>query len=70
MNLKGDYIMVRNFDLTAEQLDELKFSEEEMEEIRRARDMPIIYDEDCPMVTPERAARFHRVNTSGAVHRA
>ena len=40
----------------------MQFSEEELEEIKNARSMPITYDEDCPETTPEMAKRFHRVN--------
>ncbi len=45
---------------TKEELVELAFTGEEREELRRARELPIIYDEDCPPVTPERARNFHR----------
>ena len=41
---------------------ELALSEEEWEEIARARFQPITFDEDCPETTPERAVRFRRVN--------
>lgn len=37
---------------------------EELEELARARTMPITFDEDCPETTPERAVRFKRVNPS------
>lgn len=40
----------------------LAFSEEEMEELKIAREKPIVFDEDCPETTPERALRFRRVN--------
>ena len=40
----------------------MQFSEEELEEIKNARNMPITYDEDCPETTPEMASRFRRVN--------
>ncbi len=43
---------------------ELAFTEEELEELRKARSMPIIFDEDCPETTPERAMKFKRVNPS------
>ena len=48
--------------LTQEQLRELAFTEEEREELARARTLPITYDEDCPKTTPEKALKFKRVN--------
>lgn len=27
-----------------------------------SREMPIVFDEDCPETTPERAVKFKRVN--------
>ena len=52
-----------NFDtLSKEQRIELMFTEAEKEEFRRARRMPITFDEDCPETTPEMALRFRRVN--------
>ena len=47
---------------TTENLSNLAFTEEELEELKRAREMPIVFDEDCPETTPERAVRFRRVN--------
>ena len=47
---------------TTENLSNLAFTEEELEELKRARAMPIVFDEDCPETTPERAIKFHRVN--------
>lgn len=41
---------------------ELAFTQDEREELERARTMPITFDEDCPETTPERALRFRRVN--------
>ena len=40
----------------------LAFTEKEQEELKRARAMPISFDEDCPETTPERALKFKRVN--------
>ena len=54
--------MVNTSKLTPEQLQELAFTEEECEELARARSMPIIFDDDCPPVTPERAKNFRRGN--------
>jgi hypothetical protein len=47
---------------TEEQLKELAFTKEEREQLANARQMPIIFDEDCPPTTPERALKFRRVN--------
>lgn len=41
---------------------ELAFTEEERNELARARDLPIVFDEDCPETTPEQAVKFKRVN--------
>lgn len=41
---------------------DLKLTEAERLELERARKMPIVFDEDCPETTPERAIRFRRVN--------
>ena len=40
----------------------LAFTDKEREELRRAKAMPISFDEDCPETTPERALKFKRVN--------
>ena len=40
----------------------LQFTPEEIAELKKARSMPITFDEDCPETTPERALRFRRVN--------
>ena len=45
-------IKIINFDLTPS----------ELEEVEKAKTMPITYDEDCPETTPEMAMHFHRVN--------
>ena len=49
-------------ELTDELIKELTFSREDLEELARAREMPITFDEDCPETTPERALKFRRVN--------
>lgn len=54
--------MASTTDFPYETLRELAFTEEEREELKRARAMPISFDEDCPETTPERALRFRRVN--------
>ena len=54
--------MVNRGDFTKEQLAELAFTEEELRELENARKMPIVFDEDCPEVTPEQPVKFKRVN--------
>ncbi|MBP5165560.1 MAG: hypothetical protein ILP08_09100 [Lachnospiraceae bacterium] len=54
--------MVNISKFTPQQLAELAFSEEEREQLIKAREMPVTYDEDCPPVTPERARNFRRAN--------
>ena len=49
---------------------ELVFSKEELEELKKAREMPIVFDEDCPETTPERALKFRRVNQPRSIKRA
>jgi len=40
----------------------MKLSEEELEELRALKNRPIVYDEDCPPLTPEQLKKFKRVN--------
>lgn len=54
--------MVNSADLTAEKIKGLAFSQEELDELKRARSAPIVFDEDCPEITPEQAIKFRRVN--------
>ena len=54
--------MVNTTELTPELLRELAFTEEDLKELERARSMPIVFDDDCPETTPERAIKFKRVN--------
>lgn len=54
--------MVNMNELSKEVMKELAFTEEDLEELARARAMPITFDEDCPEITPERAIKFRRVN--------
>jgi hypothetical protein len=58
--------------ISKEELKELKFSEAELEELAKARTLPITFDEECPETTPERALKFRRVNPprTGTVKRA
>ena len=39
-----------------------QFSKEELDEIKAAGKRPIVFDEDCPETTLEKAIRFRRVN--------
>ena len=48
--------------MTQEERIELAFTQKQLEELERARSMPIVFDEDCPEVTPEQAIKFRRVN--------
>ena len=59
--LKGGFTMEKaNLDdIVAE---ELTFIAEGIEEIKKAGEMPIVFDEDCPEVTPEKAVKYRRVN--------
>jgi len=54
--------MVNTTDLTREERSELALTQKELEELERARAMPITFDEDCPEITPEQAIKFRRVN--------
>ena len=56
--------MVNTDFYSEQQLAELAFTAEELEQLQRARSMPIVFDEDCPETTPERAMKFRRVNPS------
>ncbi len=60
--LKGDFIMVNVNNLPVGLAEELAFSENEIKELKIAREQPIVFDEDCPETTPERALKFRRVN--------
>ena len=53
--------------IMANAIDQVKvinrqFSDAELDELDKARKMPITYDEDCPETIPEMAMRFRRVN--------
>lgn len=54
--------MANTVDAAKDFMDELAFTQEELDELERARSMPITFDEDCPETTPERALKFRRVN--------
>ncbi len=54
--------MANAADRAKEFMNELVFTQEELDELEQARSMPITFDEDCPETTPERALKFRRVN--------
>ena len=54
--------MVNTNNMTEELKEELAFTKEELDELKRAKVMPITFDEDCPETTPEMAIKFKRVN--------
>ena len=54
--------MVNISDMTTDTVRELAFTEEELKELECARKREIVFDEECPETTPERALRFKRVN--------
>ena len=41
-----------------------KLTDEEIKQLEEAKKKPIVFDEDCPETTPERAIKFRRVNPS------
>lgn len=62
VNIKG---------MTPELVKELTFTKEELQELERARAREIVFDEDCPETTPEKALKFRRVNPPrGTMQRA
>lgn len=42
------------------------FTKEELEALAIAREKQIVFDDDCPETTPERALKFKRVNAHKA----
>lgn len=54
--------MVNIENMTKEMKKELAFTKEDLDELARARSMPITFDEDCPETTPEKAKKFKRIN--------
>ena len=44
------------------EIKEIVFTQDDMDELVRLADRPITFDEDCPEVTPEQAIHFRRVN--------
>ena len=62
--------MVNIKEISASTAKDLAFSKEELEELEKAKKMPIKFDKDCPETTPERALKFRRVNPSRSTLRA
>ena len=60
--LKGGFIMARTSTIPDSLAKELAFTAEELKELELAKQKPIVFDEDCPETTPERALKFKRVN--------
>lgn len=54
--------MVNIENMTKSMVESLAFTEEEKRELENAREMNIVFDEECPETTPERALKFRRVN--------
>ena len=50
--------MVNTKEMTESLIKELAFSEEELRELKAAKEKPIVFDEDCPETTPERALKI------------
>lgn len=62
--------MVNISDMSTNTIREIAFSEEELKELECARKKEIVFDEDCPETTPEKALRFKRVNPRRNLKRA
>ena len=62
--------MVNISDMTIRTVSELAFTEDELKELERAREKEIVFDEECPETTPERALKFRRVNPPRNLKRA
>ncbi len=54
--------MVNINSITSSLAKELAFTEEEIRELQSAKEKAIVFDDDCPETTPERALKFRRVN--------
>ena len=59
--MNGGYIMENIKEIS------IHLTEEETKMLEEARNKPVVFDEDCPETTPERAIRFRRVNPSKSV---
>ena len=44
--------MVNTKEMTESLIKELAFSEEELRELKAAKEKPIVFDEDCPELSP------------------
>ncbi len=55
---------VSNEGCTMEKIKEIStyLTEEEKAQLETSKIMPIVFDEDCPETTPDRAIKFRRVN--------
>ena len=62
--------MVNTSGMSSELVKEIAFSEEELKELEIARNKEIVFDEDCPETTPEKAMKFKRVNPPRDIKRA
>lgn len=62
--------MVNISDMTVSTIKEIAFSEDELKELESARKREIVFDDDCPETTPERALKFKRVNPPRNLKRA
>ena len=62
--------MVSISEITNGLIKEIAFSPEELKELELARKREIVFDEDCPETTPERALKFRRVNPPRNLKRA
>ena len=62
--------MVNIKEISASTAKDLAFSKEELEELEKAKKMPITFYKDCPETIPERALKFRRVNPSRSTLRA
>lgn len=54
--------MVNMSEMTSGLMKELSFSAEELKELEIAQNKEIVFDEECPEITPEKALKFKRVN--------
>ena len=48
--------------MTEEQVEELAITENELQELKRAGNIPLTFDEDRPKTTPEKEVKFRQVN--------
>ena len=62
--------MVNTSGMSSELVKKIAFSEEELKELEIARNKEIVFDEDCPETTPEKAMKFKRVNPPRDIKRA